>query len=319
MVESLLQIDRRWIFLAMALAISIPVLAQVEFPEHPTRLTRDVFDRVETLAEGSRILLALDYDAASEAELQPMVDAFAFHCSKRRHRLVFLTLWPNGGPMIEQSVTALLSRLREGDYVEGTDYVDFGYYAGNDAVIVGMGDDVYSMLKTDARGKPAKELPIMRGVEKLDDFQLIVSFSAGQPGTKEWVQYAAVQHGVPTAAGVTGVQAPQMYPYIPDQLLGLLAAIKGAAEYEAAVVEKYGATQPNPARANSRGRDAATEGAEPASPSSTPTGPETNRAAPVSKARRKMAPQLSAHLLMIGLIITGNVLYFLRSRQERRP
>ena len=30
-------------------------------------------------------------------------------------------------------------------------------------------------------------------------------------------------------AGVTGVQAPMLYPYIPEQIPGLLGAIKGAA------------------------------------------------------------------------------------------
>ena len=36
-------------------------------------------------------------------------------------------------------------------------------------------------------------------------------------------------------SGMTGVQAPLMYPYYPGQLKGLLGAIKGAAEYESLV------------------------------------------------------------------------------------
>ena len=35
------------------------------------------------------------------------------------------------------------------------------------------------------------------------------------------------------------MQAPLLYPYVPQQLPGLLAAIKGASEYEKLVVDKY--------------------------------------------------------------------------------
>ena len=66
-----------------------------------------------------------------------------------------------------------------------------------------------------------------------------VNVSAGDPGTKQWVQFAATPFGITTVSGCTGVQAPQMYPYIPEQLAGVLGAIKAAAEYEAAIDEVY--------------------------------------------------------------------------------
>ena len=37
---------------------------------------------------------------------------------------------------------------------------------------------------------------------------------------------------VAIAGGSTGVGAPQFFPYCPLQLVGLMAALKGAAEYE---------------------------------------------------------------------------------------
>ncbi|MHC5004311.1 MAG: hypothetical protein ACYTJ0_14445, partial [Planctomycetota bacterium] len=86
-------------------------------------------------------------------------------------------------------------------------------------------------------------------------------------------------------AGCTGVQAPLLYPYIPEQLPGLLGAIKGAAEYEALVVEKYGGDKPDPR---------------------------------YLEGLRRMGPQLVAHLLMIALIIAGNIIFFFERRRERR-
>ena len=83
------------------------------------------------------------------------------------------------------------------------------------------------------------------------------------------MQYAASPHGIKLAAGSTAVNAPQAYPYIPNQMLGLLAAIKGAAEYEAALASKYPQFR-DPAK---------------------------------NQAIKRMAPQFWAHLLIIGLIV----------------
>ena len=111
---------------------------------------------------------------------------------------------------------------------------------------------------------------------------LIVNVSGSYPGTKEWVQYASTPYKIPTVAGCTGVQAPLLYPYIPEQLNGLLGAIKGAAEYESLVVKEY--LGDNPDRKYLEGV-------------------------------RRMGPQLVAHLLMIGLIIAGNVIFFAQQRK----
>jgi hypothetical protein len=124
----------------------------------------------------------------------------------------------------------------------------------------------------------------MENVSSLQDMKLVFTISTGYPGMKEWVQYAASPLGVKLAAGSTAVQAPQAYPYIPNQMLGLLAAIKGAAEYEAALAARY-----------ERFRD-----------------PQKNQAI------KRMAPQFWAHLLIIGLIVLGNVSYFADRVQRGR-
>ena len=117
--------------------------------------------------------------------------------------------------------------------------------------------------------------------------ELIINVSAGYPGAKEWIQYASTpveELKNRIVAGCTGVQAALLYPYIPEQLPGLLGAIKGAAEYEALVNAKYDAGGKTPPK--------------------------------YQEALRRMGPQSVAHLLMIALIILGNVAYFLqRSRK----
>ncbi|MCA9072217.1 MAG: hypothetical protein KDA84_24995, partial [Planctomycetaceae bacterium] len=84
MYAFLKSLDRRWIFLLMALSVGLPILLQLQFPEKPTRLAEDVFNQVEGLKEGDKVLLAFDFDPASEGELGPMATSFVRHCCEKK-------------------------------------------------------------------------------------------------------------------------------------------------------------------------------------------------------------------------------------------
>jgi hypothetical protein len=60
-----------------------------------------------------------------------------------------------------------------------------------------------------------------------------MNFSAGKPGTQEWVQVAVDRFGLRMSAGNTAVQSPMMYPFLQGgQLDGLMGGMAGAAEFE---------------------------------------------------------------------------------------
>lgn len=285
MWERLAMLDRRWIFLAMALAVAIPILIDRPFPETPTPQTKVVFDTVENLPAGSQIMLALDYDPGSAAELAPMATALVRHCCLKRHKMYFLTLWPAGPPMIDQNIRDIIKdEFADAKLVYGEDYVNLGFKPGNEVAIKLVANDLRKLYATDIAGTNLDDLPMTRNINNVRDMDLVVNISAGYPGAKEWVQYAGTQGKLRLAVGCTGVQSPQMYPYFPDQVIGILAAIKGAAEYEAALGAKY----------------------------------EQYRDPTKTVAIKRMAPQLVAHLLMVGLIILGNVVHFTTKRKAGR-
>src|SRR5262245_1281052 len=100
MYHTLQNLDRRWIFLLVGLAVAVPILFQLQFPETPTSLAQSTFDEIEKLQPGDRVLMAWDYDPAGEGELGPMATSFARHCCEKRLRLYFISLWPVGPQMI---------------------------------------------------------------------------------------------------------------------------------------------------------------------------------------------------------------------------
>jgi hypothetical protein len=107
-----------------------------------------------------------------------------------------------------------------------------------------MGSSIPRTFPIDRRGIPVSQIPVMKGVENFQQIDLLVSVSAGYPGTKEWVQQVVSRFHLPMVAGVTAVSAPEYYPYLQaGQLQGLLGGMAGAAEYEMLVGEPGLATR----------------------------------------------------------------------------
>lgn len=273
-------LDRRWIFLLMLLSILIPLLFGIRFPETPSPMVLNVRSAIEELPDGSDVLMAWDFDPASRGELSPMAAAFVRHCAYKKHKLYFLTLWATGGPLIQESIDTL--KREYPDYVYGRDYVNLGFRPGSEGVIKVVVGDLKKLFANDVDGASLDQLPLTRNLKNIRQMDLIVNVSAGYPGIKEWVLYAATPYDLKIVGGTTGVTAPSLYPYIPGQLTGLLAAIKAAAEYEQSVIDLYPGLADN---------DTAQEGL------------------------RRMGPQLLAHLLVILLIVLGNVIYFWERRK----
>jgi len=124
------------------------------------------------------------------------------------------------------------------------DFVNLGYKAGDEAVMLAMGQGIVNTFPRDYQGNDTRSMPIMNGVRDYSSFPMLVNISAGYPGTKEWVQQVQARFHLPMVAGVTAVSAPEYYPYLQShQLLGLLGGMAGAAEYEKARNEKGSATR----------------------------------------------------------------------------
>ena len=103
--------------------------------------------------------------------------------------------------------------------------------------------DLRKSVAVDVNGTSLDDIPMtQRHQETFRHMDLIVNVSAGYPGTKEWVLYASTPYRIKTVAGCTGVSAPYLYPYVPEQLAGILGAIKAAAEYEQTLIDSLPAT-----------------------------------------------------------------------------
>jgi hypothetical protein len=236
-------VDRRWIFLIMGLLVLFPLLFPLSLPLFVSAPVRGFYDAIEAIPNGSTVLMSCDYDPGSIPEMVPMTRTALRQLLDKKCKIIVTVLW-NGGPgLVDRVVRDVVEKEYPG-LVYGKDYVNLGYKAGYEAVMVLMGQGIANTFPRDYSGNDTRSLPIMQGVRDYSSFPLLVNISAGYPGTKEWVQQVQARFHLPMVAGVTAVSAPEFYPYLQSgQLRGLLGGMAGAAEYEMLRHEKGTATK----------------------------------------------------------------------------
>ncbi|MCU0726949.1 MAG: hypothetical protein MUE73_14345 [Planctomycetes bacterium] len=229
-MDWLTRLDRRWLYLAMAVVVAVPFLEKWTFPIIPSAAARKIYDTVEALPPDSVVLFSADYDPGSEAELYPMTVAIFEHLARKNLRLVITQLWPNADPLVQE---ALKTTLIPAGKVYGKDYVNLGYRPGGSILISKCFDDIPQAFKTDKDGTRIADIEAMRGVGKLGDVDLFIVISAGTPGIQEWVEQGQARTGRPMASGMTAVSAPDFFQYVnSNNLIGILGGLRGAADYE---------------------------------------------------------------------------------------
>ena len=269
MIEKLMNIDRRIIFILVALAVIIPSLMEVSFPITVSQPTRSAYDYIEAMPPGSTLMIGFNYGPSSLAELHPMAKAVIHHCFQKKIRVIGMTLLAEAATLGDEM---LHDAALEAGAVYGEDYVYLGFRPGATQVLLGMGTAIDSVFEADYAETPLAEIPMMADIKNYEQINLVLDLASGS-STEWWITYTNTRYNQQIAAGVTGVIVSQMYPYLQTkQLIGLMPGLLGAAEYEK-LIEKPG------------------------------------------KGTEGMSIQSFAHLLVVGLVILGNIAFFIQRRQ----
>ena len=242
-IKILKSIDRRFIFLITAIAVVLPLFKPIGFPIEPEKSVRSIYNKINAIPAGSTILMSFDYDPASKPECHPMAISNLRHAFKKGLKVVIVALWPFGLSMAAEAIQQVSYEFKNEfgrTLVNGVDYVIMGYRVGGAILIQQAGEDFKKTFEESVDGRRSEEIPILKNINRLSDFKLILSYSAGDPGIKQWIAIADAQYKVPVAGGVTAVTAPEIAPFLKSgQLLGLMSGLRGAADYEELVRRNY--------------------------------------------------------------------------------
>ena len=289
------EIDRRYIFVLIALSVLIPLLKSdwIKMPIKTTQNTQIVFDELSKLNRDDKILVSFEYGASTKPEIHPMAIALLNQMFSKGIKVYIISLWPEGVIMAKDVVTNVID---SGIFqlVDGVDYVMFDYKVGGEIVIKNIASDFRGVYMQDINKKSISQIPMMKDIYSVEDFDFVFDLSAGVPGNAEWVQYACDPKNVPLSSGCTSIMVTDAIPYVESgQLKGILAGMPGAAEYENLVYNFMKNDLENENIVNS-------ENILP------------------GKATSRMSAQSLAHIVMILFIMVGNISYFLSRKKGNR-
>ncbi|MEO0254782.1 MAG: hypothetical protein ABIN20_05120 [candidate division WOR-3 bacterium] len=227
--ERLLKIPRALIFLLIGIAVFFPLLFKFTLPLNILKPVQDVYDFIEALPEGTPVILSFDYSPDVLPECYPISLVLAKHLAKKKLRIYIMTLYPAGTGFALDVYNKI---IKEYGLKEREDIVFLGYFPSIAATILGIGEDIKNVFKSDYFGYPFDKIPAFNGVKNYSDIKLAISIS-GAAIPESWMVYANGRYGANVAAGVTAVMAAQLYPYYRSkQFIGLIGGMRGAAEYE---------------------------------------------------------------------------------------
>ena len=287
------QLDRRYIFLLIALSVLIPLMKPdwVNIPIKTTNNSEIVFNELNSLNPGDKVLVSFEYGASTKPEIHPMSVAVLQHLFSRGIKVYTVPLWPEGLMMakyaIQEVVESNLFNINE-----HVDYVSLPYKAGGEIIIRGIATDLRSIFTQDVNNVLLNDISMMDGINKVSDFDFVFDLSAGVPGNAEWVQFACDEYEVPLSSGCTSIMVTDAIPYVESgQIRGILAGMPGAAEYEQMVFSYLNNLDDNKF---------------------------INMEATIvpGKATSRMSAQSVAHVLMVIFIVFGNISYYLSRRRN---
>jgi hypothetical protein len=288
-IEYLSRLDRRIIYLVLALAVLLPlVIPSVQKVRVMTPVSK-LFNAVDAIPDDRILMIDFDYDPQTLPEMEPMGIALLRHAFQKRIRVAALSLYVQPLGLAKRALDQVTEEFnqratsRADSIIYGRDFVFLGWQPPPIVPLLGMGISITNVYTRDYYGYRTDSLPMMRRVRNFNDVGILVSLS-GATAPLYWVAYSQTRFGVAVGAGITAVSASEFYQYYQTgQFSGLMIGMKGAAEYEELVETRL-----------------------------------------MLKDRRKASEALgsltAAHLTMIAFIVIGNVGYFIRrrSRKERK-
>ena len=220
---------RHFTFAGLALVVVVAMLLDIRPEITPSNETKKMFEQLESLPEGSVLLISFDHEASSLPEIRPLATALLRHAFSRNHRLIGIALLAEGtgiGYGLMNSIAA------EFDKQYGQDYVYLGFKPQYVAAILSMGESLPQTFPEDYLGRPYDELPMLEGIDNYDDLTGVVSIADGSM-VMHWVEYGNGRYGVRVSAFVAAAMVTTYDPYLAsDQMYAMVGGLRGAAEYE---------------------------------------------------------------------------------------
>jgi len=229
-------VDVRLIFLVLWIAVGIPLLTPLYLPLSISPDTVKYQAAIDALPADVVVVFGMDVSPAGYGgELGPQARATATHLFRKPVKIIFLTFWETGAPLIEDvwKNRFVVDAMKDKKY--GVDYVNLGWIPGTETGMSSFATDVWKTLeKGDYKGTKLADLPMMAKVKTISDIHMLVCIETGTPGGPEYLrQWQARNPQLKMLVGSLGVSVPAAMTYVAaGQYISILRGGRGATEYQ---------------------------------------------------------------------------------------
>lgn len=229
--EKLQNIDRRIMYLLLAVVIAAPLIWRLDMPIVVSPAVRGAYDAVEAIPPDKIAILSIIWDSGTIAENRPQTEALIRHLFASNKKFALLSFAPQGSKLAYDSAERIADEMGK-EY--GRDWVNWGYRPITNLIplLQSFPRDIHGIISKDFQGTPLSKIPMMRDIKTIKDIGLIAEITPS--ATLElWIAFVYGPYRTPLIYAPTAVMAPEGFnPLDAGQIKGMLTGMKGAAEYE---------------------------------------------------------------------------------------
>jgi hypothetical protein len=202
------------------------MLFPIGFPVPISAEVQRWYDTIDKLPEGSAVMLDFGYSGGGEPELAPFAVATYAEIFKKTGIKVVAMATSSEGPLLYEKAMAELNPAKYGKEY-GKDYIMIGYIAGTETAMAAVGKSISATTSTDYKGTPLSQYSIMQGVDKAEDFALLIEYTTGGDQSEGWVRQWYTSYHTPYLCCVLAMMVPTMLPY---QKAGQIVSVVSGAQ-----------------------------------------------------------------------------------------
>lgn len=236
------EVDRRFLYIMILLVVSVPFFIKIKLPVKITPASQKLYDTIEAMPERSFVLLGVDWGAGTRGENLAQTIALMRHVMKKKLRFALLSFEPQSRTLAQN----LAERLtKEYGYTEGKDWVNFGYKPDQENYLKAFVLDIPNSVGIDRRGLPVAGMPVMDGIKTARDIKLLLDVTPSDT-YNAYIKFLQGSYQVPMGVACTSVITPEAVNRLDSgQIVGLIAGLQGAVEYEKLIDSPGKATSAN--------------------------------------------------------------------------
>jgi hypothetical protein len=245
--------SRRILYVVMIVAVALPILLGIS--QKPSRLVSaermyEVLDTVQ-VSEKRVALVWLDFGPNTIAENKPQAEVIIEHLFRRRIPVLLLSQYQQATrylTSIPKEIAARLEREMPGQRWEyGDAWVNAGFRPGGSIFMQSLAGaaDISQFLGRDVSGMPIVHYPRFAAIGDLHGVALVAQVTGLIGVFDSIVQFLQKGDYRPTLVhGCTSITIPEAYIFLDSgQLKGLLEGIAGAAWYSEVLKRHHPATE----------------------------------------------------------------------------